>query len=363
MEFGVFNVMQQRDFAKAPRQIFMEGVEQVKRAEALGFATNWFVEHHFSNYSINPSPLMMAAHCAGVTSRIRLGTAVCVLPLYQPPRLLAEIAMVDTLSNGRLDVGIGTGYQAYEFERFGVDIEKRLEMTAEIVEIIKRGLTRPSFSFAGAHFTQPRTAINVRPAQQPMPPIWVAGSDPELHRIAAREGFWIFLTGGLGTTRRLVRQRLAIEEIFRGEGRDPASLRLGLLRFVFVTDSKTEAEEYAENCRYQQRLALSLKRRQETVVNNYMIEEKPFAGEPTFAQIQANIMIGDPDTVAERMLAEMEALRPHHLAIHSQVGGMDFRKGVRSLERFMAEVLPRLEKAVGMPMVAYNPAPPAPAAA
>src|SRR3954462_15517696 len=102
MDFGIFNIMQQRDPAKSAKQVFDEAIEQTIVAEQLGFGHAWDAEHHFSNYSLCPSPLMMCAHMAGRTGRIRLGTAVVVAPLYMPARLLTEIGMVDTLSNGRL---------------------------------------------------------------------------------------------------------------------------------------------------------------------------------------------------------------------------------------------------------------------
>src|SRR3546814_15547650 len=101
MDFGIFNIMQQRDIKKSVKQVYGEAVEQTIVAEQLGFGKAWYAEHHFSNYSLCPSPLMMVAHMAGKTKTIRLGTAVVVAPLYTPSRLLAEIGMVDTLSGGR----------------------------------------------------------------------------------------------------------------------------------------------------------------------------------------------------------------------------------------------------------------------
>ena len=83
MEFGVFILAQQRGYHQTSQQVINNAVEQTVAAEAAGFDTAWYAEHHFNNYSLCPSPLMMVAHCAGLTKRIRLGTAVCVLPLYQ----------------------------------------------------------------------------------------------------------------------------------------------------------------------------------------------------------------------------------------------------------------------------------------
>src|SRR5947207_5820104 len=112
---------------------------------------------------------MMVAHCASITRKIRLGTAVVVLPLYNPARLAAEIATVDALSNGRLRLGIGAGYQPYEFERFGVDIKANLEMTEEFCDILDAAYSQDFFSYNGKHYRIPHTHIPARPVQRPLP--------------------------------------------------------------------------------------------------------------------------------------------------------------------------------------------------
>ncbi len=101
MHFGLFSLMAQRDRSVSPRQLYQEMVEQVKMAEQIGFDIAWFAEHHFSNYCLCPSPLAMAIALAPQTTKIRLGTAVIVAPLYHPLRMLEEIGMLDVISNGR----------------------------------------------------------------------------------------------------------------------------------------------------------------------------------------------------------------------------------------------------------------------
>ena len=101
---------------------------------------------------------------------------VLVLPLYEPARVLQEIAMVDALSHGRLQVGIGSGYQQYEFDRFHSSLDGAMEMTAEILDIIERGLTQESFSHQGKHYSIPETRIAVKPVQKPMPPMSAASA-------------------------------------------------------------------------------------------------------------------------------------------------------------------------------------------
>src|ERR1700737_1834183 len=125
MEFGIFNLMGSRAPEKPTEEVFAEVAEQTRLADELGYAIAWFAEHHSSNYCLCASPLMMVAHCAPMIKRIRRGAAVVVLPLYNPARLAAEIATADALSNGRLMLGVGAGYQPYEFERFAVDINAK----------------------------------------------------------------------------------------------------------------------------------------------------------------------------------------------------------------------------------------------
>src|SRR5262249_13460301 len=136
MDFGIFNLMGARRADKPTAQVFGEVAEQTKLSDTLGYRIPWFAEPRFSNCCLCASPLMMVAQCASIRQGIRLGTAVVVLPLYNPARLAAEVATADALSNGRLMLGIGAGYQPYEFERFGVDITRNLEMTDELYIIL-----------------------------------------------------------------------------------------------------------------------------------------------------------------------------------------------------------------------------------
>ena len=123
MHFGLFSLLQQRDRSKEPRQIYQEMVEQVKLAEETGYEIAWFAEHHFSNYCVMPSPLSIIHYMAPQTSRIKLGPAVIVAPLYEPMRLIEDISVADVLSDGRLVLGFGSGYQQYEFHKFGVKLK------------------------------------------------------------------------------------------------------------------------------------------------------------------------------------------------------------------------------------------------
>ena len=345
MELGIFNLMGSRDPAKPTAEVFAEVAEQTRLADELGYRVAWFAEHHFSNYCLCASPLMMVAHCAPITKQIRLGTAVVVLPLYNPARLAAEIATADALSNGRLMLGIGAGYQPYEFERFGVDIKANLEMTEEFCDILDRAFSQDFFSYNGKHYQLPQTHIPARPVQHPLP-IYVAGHTEAMFRSAARHGYRVLSSGRVGGAALLAEQYQVIKDAFAAEGVPLANAHITVNRFCHITDSKEEGLRFAENARYQSRLASSLRRRQE-VMQGTVLVDKPFPDEPPLERIHHDLLIGDVETVAEKLAGEIRATHPVHMCFSFKVGATPHKAAMRSMELLIGEVKPLVERALG----------------
>ena len=344
MEFGIFNLMGSRDTSKPTAQVFGEVAEQTRLADELGYSIAWFAEHHFSNYCLCASPLMMVAHCASITRTIRLGTAVVVLPLYNPARLAAEVATADALSNGRLMLGIGAGYQPYEFERFGVDIAENLEMTAEFCDILDLAFSRDFFRYDGKHYRMPETHIPARPVQNPLP-IYVAGHSQAMFRTAAKHGYRVLTSGRVGGTALLAEQYEDIAAAFAAENVPLAQAQITLNRFAHITDSREEGLRFAENARYQTRLASSLRRRQE-VMQGTVLVDVPFPDEPPLETIYDNLLIGDVESIAEKLVAEIKASRPVHVCFSFKVGNTPHKAAMRSMELMIGDVKPRIEKAL-----------------
>jgi len=344
MDFGIFNLMGSRQADKPTAQVFGEVAEQTKLADGLGYTIAWFAEHHFSNYCLCASPLMMVAHCASITKRIRLGTAVVVLPLYNPARLAAEIATADALSNGRLMLGIGAGYQPYEFERFGIDIAQNLEMTDEFCDILDLAFSRDFFSYNGKHYQMPDTHIPARPVQNPLP-IYVAGHTQGMFRAAARHGYRVLTSGRVGGVKLLAEQYADIAAAFAAEKAPLSRAHITLNRFAHITDSREDGMRFAENARYQSRLASSLRRRQE-VMQGTVLVDVPFPDEPPLDTIYNDLLIGDVETVAEKLVAEIHATKPVHVCFSFKVGNTPHAAAMRSMELMIGEVKPRVEKAL-----------------
>ncbi len=345
MKLGLFCLMTQRDATQSIASLYADNLAMVKLAEDVGFDIAWLAEHHFSNYSMCPSPHVMAGFLAAHTRRIKLGAAILVLPLYQPVRLLEEIGMVDILSGGRSVIGIGAGYQDFEFKRFGVKLEDNWAMTHEMMDIIERAYTQPSFSYDGKHYKLPEMPIAVRPLQQPMPPVYIAGNEPAMLQRLARKGYISFHTVGFNGTDALLKVRQHVESNFRAAKVPVEQLKFAYQRYVYVTDDKKDALEAAERILFTNRIALALRGKYEKL-NGTFIDPVPFANEPSLERIASNVYFGDPDTCAERMVNEIKTLNPIHISCFMQFGGMDGTRSMRSMERFAAEVMPKVRKAL-----------------
>lgn len=345
MHFGQFNLMGYRTPGTATHAIYDAAIAQVKAAEQAGFHMSWFAEHHFSNYGVCPSPLMMIARCAGETTRIKLASGVVIVPLYDPARLLAEIGMVDAMTHGRLVLGIGSGYQPYEFERFGADLTQSAQRVIEFMDMLDMAQTRETFSFKGQHYSMPETHIAPRTLHG-MPDVFVAGDNPDLHRLAARRGYAVMVTPRHFTAEMLGKARDRFAGIYREVGADPATMRFAALRHLCVTDSRAEAREFLDHARYQIRLSQSLRRREESI-KGAMLIEKPWAGEMSIEEMEQHMLVGSAETIAERMAAEIRRAQPYHYLLHFEAAGSSLAWALRSIEAFATRVRPLLEKEFG----------------
>ena len=351
MHFGQFNLMGYRERGVPSHRVFDEAVEQVKLSDEAGLEIAWFAEHHFSNYCVCPSPLMMVARCAAETTRIKLGTAVVVIPLYHPVRLLEEIGMADSMCRGRLVLGIGSGYQPYEFERFGADLANSKAQLEEFMDLLELAFTRETFSFEGEHYHLQETHISSRPMNG-VPEVWIAGDNPVIHEIAARRGYIPTFGGRLLGADYLVEMRETVARSYRAAGLDTETMPLGIHRYMCVTESRAQSLAYVDNARHVMRLAYALRHREE-VVDGSMLVERPIKNEPPIEAIADSLLVGDCETIAERLTDEIRRARPSHMMFQFQVGGSPKAKALETIERFATDIRPMVEKELG-PLDALN---------
>lgn len=169
-------------------------IDAVLEAEALGYYSNFLVEHHFSGMGQVSASLSLLSYLAAQTKTIRLGTAVVVLPWHNPVLVAEQAATLDLLSNGRFDFGVGKGYRYNEFDGFCIPIEESTERFEEAMEVIRKAwTTKGRFSHHGKRWHYDNIIIEPEPVQKPHPPFWLAAGRPESLRYAAQEGYNLFL--------------------------------------------------------------------------------------------------------------------------------------------------------------------------
>jgi alkanesulfonate monooxygenase SsuD/methylene tetrahydromethanopterin reductase-like flavin-dependent oxidoreductase (luciferase family) len=347
MHFGLFNLMTQRDRSLSPRQIFANTVEHIAMAEQIGFEVAWFAEHHFSNYCLCSSPLAMCIYMAPQTSRIKLGPAVIVAPLYEPIRMLEEISLADQLSDGRLVLGFGAGYQEYEFHKFGVDLKESRNIFLETLDLVESFLSGGPLEFEGKHVKFPKTHFSVRPMQA-RPDIYVAGmsSDPETQGRAMRRGYIPFFTTGWNTLDTIADVREKARALFVAAGGSASEAPYAMQRYIFVTDDRREALQAAEGARYIRRVAMSMRNKYGELEGSFL-REIPAPDEPPLETVADRMLVGDAETVAQRLGDEIERLQPTHVSAFMAVPGIAQDRVMKSMEAFGSKVMPKLRARFG----------------
>jgi luciferase family oxidoreductase group 1 len=338
MNFGTFLLMQSPS-ARSSQEIYTRAIDVAQAAESLGFHNVWLAEHHFSTYGYLSRPAQLATFIAAKTSRIRVGTAVIVVPLHHPLVVAEEIATLDLLAGGRLDVGLGRGYQYYEFERFGLELESGRARWEESIDIILKAFDGRPFTYDGKLFKIPETTVFPQPLQKPRPPIWITAQSPDSVEAAVRRGFNV-LTGGFGVPiERMAEFRRLFDRVV-SEVKPAEPLKVGVQRAVYVTDSAADARAAAGEARWNMRVTLSLRNHYERVEEGRAIPV-PAPKEPDVEDLLDRfLVIGTPETVIRQITRIREQVGITHFNCSFWFGDLEHARVLRSMELFSREVMP-----------------------
>jgi luciferase family oxidoreductase group 1 len=338
MNFGTFLLMQSPS-ARPSEEIYARALDLAQAAESLGFHNVWLAEHHFSTYGYLSRPAQLATYIAAKTTRVRVGTAVIVVPLHHPLVVAEEIATLDLVSGGRLDVGLGRGYQHYEFERFGLELDSGRARWEESIDIILKALAGRPFSYDGKLFKIPDTTVFPQPLQRPRPPIWITAQSPDSVEAAVRRGFNV-LTGGFGVPIERMAEFRRLFDRMVAEVKPPHPLLVGVQRAVYVTDSDADARAAAEEARWNMRVTLSLRNHYERVEQGRAIPV-PAPTEPAVDDLLDRfLVIGTPGTVIRQIARIREAVGITHFNCSFWFGDLEHARVLRSMELFAREVMP-----------------------
>jgi alkanesulfonate monooxygenase SsuD/methylene tetrahydromethanopterin reductase-like flavin-dependent oxidoreductase (luciferase family) len=336
MEFGVFLLMQSPT-GRPSSEIYGRAIEVGQAAEELGFAKLWIAEHHFLNYSYSSRPLLFLSHLAARTARIRLGTAILPLSLHHPLIVAEELAALDVLSGGRLEVGVGKGYQRYQFERLGIAVEDAPWRYAESLEVLQLALSQRDLSYYGKVFRFPTTRLYPEFIQSQVP-FWMVVNTTLRGTVADAVGRGANLfTGGFEPISRLLNVREAYPDLFTGTA---PPVRIGTQRPTFVCDGPAEALRAAEEARWHARVSRSLRENRERVARG-VVAADPLPYEPENDTILEELVVaGTPERCIRQIQRIERGLGADYYNCSVGIGELPQDAVLRSMERFAREVMP-----------------------
>ncbi len=236
MEFGIFDHLDRYD---VPLPEYYEArLKLIELYDSAGFHSYHLAEHHGTPLGMAPSPSVFLAAVAQRSKRLRFGPMVYALPLYHPLRLIEEICMLDQMSGGRLDIGFGRGASPIELAYFGRDAKEAQAIYAEGIELVLKGLTEKTVSFAGKYFHFDKVPMEIAPLQKPYPPVWYGVHVPEAAERAARRGLHTVNLDPPEETKLCSERYRAVWRETRGDAPLPL---LGLGRFIVVAETDAAA--------------------------------------------------------------------------------------------------------------------------
>src|SRR5579885_301668 len=356
MKYGIWDNTGPRE-GFSPGEVYRQHLDELVFAESGGFAHYWFFEHHLSPSAMMPAPDLMIAAAADRTKRIRIGNMVNVLPYRNPLLLSEEIAMLDQLTGGRLDVGIGRGGKASEYETFGLDPADSRALFREAIEIMQRVWADENFVHDGRfHRIKKDAALSPPLVQRPHPPLYVtANSEESLRWAAERDLPFVQLDSLIEDCQRDV---AFYADIQRAQGFAPRP-RLCLTREVYVAPTDREAREDAKPYLLQYwnlwgRFTQFVNAGQVPASFDAWYRRAPRLFAMSFDELVESgiVLAGAPETVARQIVRHCEALDLAVLVCAFQFGSMPHDKVSRSMRAFCEQVMPRVAAALRTPVAA-----------
>lgn len=328
-------------------QIFDLTVAEVDAAEALGLHDAWITEHHFIPFGINSNALTGAAFLLGRTRRLRIGTAVCLVPQYHPVQLAEQAAILDQFSGGRFDFGIGRGGYLREFEVFGVDTARWDVEVANTMRVLLDAWTLDEVSSDTAGVSFGPVKANPRPRTTPHPPLFIATSTSPALEMAAELGLPLMhyfgspLEGRLKLEADYARSRSAL-------GLAPANVdHLHVVICLVEDDEERARADILQNVTYSYSTgdwpSVPQGQSRRTGPDGKPIDHARFA-----AMAVEGAMVGPPARVIEQLRDYIERTGAGRIAMFFEPAG-DPGRVLRSLERFALEVAPAFATAEMLP--------------
>ena len=318
------------DSGTSDQVLYAEVMEQVQWLDKLGADLVWFTEHHFVEDGYLPSWIPVAGAMAAVTHHVRFGTDICLMPFNHPLRLAEDLAVLDNLSGGRVEVGLGMGYAPHEFRGFGLPVSRRVSLMNEGIEVLQRCFSGERFSYQGKRYQFEDVVITPGYVQEGGPPLWIAAMS-EAGALRAAHYNTNFLPQGL--------KRRSFDpwvNALSDSGRNPSDYRVGIIRSILVTDDQgTDWNLVRAAERYRMEL-----------YNRFFKESGEGIGERG-EPVPQTWIVGDVDHCVAEMKQFIETFEITDIVSMAVPPGLRADQMAPSLEKLFTQVVPRLKAEVG----------------
>jgi probable F420-dependent oxidoreductase len=335
MKFGLYSSIASPPRGEHLDRCIDEVIAEAQLAEACGFDSCFFGEHHQDRDGFLPSPLIVATAVAARTQRLRVGTSVILLPLHHPVRVAEDVITLDLVSKGRVVLGVGIGYQPADFGAYAVPMEQRVARFEESLEILRRCFAGEPFSFRGAHYALENVQIRPRPYRTPGPPLWIGASAPAAARRAGR-----LADGFVGTPSTRLENATRLADVYaraaREAGRPPEVVQM---RDAWVAGTRAEADEV-----YGPHVMMAYRYYWENRLAEFrdMPEGAPF----TLDRLAPDrLVLGDPETCVREFQRWQKATGASTFLLrlrHAHSGGPPHERIMEAIRLFGERVLPHV---------------------
>jgi alkanesulfonate monooxygenase SsuD/methylene tetrahydromethanopterin reductase-like flavin-dependent oxidoreductase (luciferase family) len=344
MKIGLFDHVEHAGRPLAT--LFDERIAFAKAADDAGIYCLHVAEHHATPLNMVPVPGVYLGAVARATKRMRLGPLVYLLPLYSPLRLIEEICILDHLSYGRLEVGVGRGISPFELKYHRIEHDESRDIFIDAFECISAGLTADRLSYNSARFSYEDVPIALRPLQQPHPAFWYGSSNTIGSTWAGERGLHFVTLGPMATAKANI---AAFKEAFakRGRAAHPKAefaggVAIGVQRHIFIADTDEEARRFARPAMNAHLAHLNWLRDMHGVTGLVSRLNVPRGADYEACVADGTVISGTPEKVCAEIERQVQELGVNYLLTYLFLGTMSLNEALRSLQLFASEVMPKL---------------------
>ena len=334
MEFGIFYQLPCAD-DQFPANRYADTIAQAQLADRLGFDSVWLAELHFNpRFSIMPAPLLLGSAIAQTTERLKIATAVNLMPLHHPVRLAEEFATLDHISQGRVILGTGRGAMVRQYAGYGIDVDQGRERFVEGLDLVLKAWTNDELTYQGKYYQVEGINVVPKPFQKPHPPVYIASNSEDTFGLVGELGHNILIAPLVVS---LEGARVGLEE-YRGKlaehGHDPASARVNINVLVHATRDEGGNSTAGFESSVDNYLGI-LRGNRSRVISN---RARDLSYEHVSHEFAA---IGSPGRVIDKLESLREMFRPDEFMCWFATGGLVPDQDVQaSMRLFAEEVIP-----------------------